>query len=63
MSELDVLDHLRSAYSVLCDRVRIALRVQVGDEARLQHHISEVASYANAAEIVCLSMWLFVFRA
>lgn len=52
MSENDILDHLRSAYSVLCDRVRVALRVQVGDEARLQHHVSEVASFANATEMV-----------
>jgi hypothetical protein len=49
---VDVLTNLQSAYLVLCDRVKIALRTQLGDEARLQHQISEVGLFANAVEMV-----------
>lgn len=56
---VDVLTNLKSAYIVLCDRVKIALRTQLGDEARLNHHIDEVASYANAVEMV--QVFLFIY--
>lgn len=50
---VNILDNLRAGYGVLCERVRIALRTQVGDENRLQHQIGEVGHFANAIEIVC----------
>lgn len=48
----DRLDHLRAASIVLQDRVHTALRVQVGDVARLQTQIDEVFAYRAAAEQV-----------
>lgn len=49
---VNILDNLRAGYGVLCDRVRVALRTQVGDETRLRLHIGEVGSLANAVEMV-----------
>lgn len=51
---VDIVANLQSAYVVLCDRVKIALRTQLGDEARLAHHIREVGQYAHAIEMVSL---------
>lgn len=59
---VNILDNLRAGYGVLCERVRIALRTQVGDENRLQHHIAEVGNFANAVEIVCIMIYIYDFH-
>lgn len=46
------LSNLRSAYLVLQDRVRIALRTQLGDAERLKQQKEEVTIFMTAADLV-----------
>lgn len=49
---LPQLENLRSAYVVLTERVHVALRTQLGDAARLDHHRRETLLFMQAAEQV-----------
>ena len=57
---LDVLhtdrrvNHLRSAYWALADRVRTAIHTQMGDRARLQHQKDEVLEVQRSLEEVSI---------
>jgi hypothetical protein len=47
------LDNFRAAYAVLENRVQLALRVQLGDQQRLEAQKNEVLHFLQAAEQVC----------
>lgn len=48
----DRLENFRAAYFVLQERVQVALRIQIGDLARLNHQRDEVLSFAQSAQQV-----------
>ena len=54
MDTYGTLNNLRAAYQVLSERVRVALRTQLGDQNRLESYMNEVRVYAESAERVSL---------
>lgn len=48
----DRLENFRAGYALLQERVRVALRVQLGDVHRLRAQRDEVLGFLNAADQV-----------
>jgi hypothetical protein len=48
----DRLENFRAGYAVLAERVRVALRVQLGDESRLTGHRDEALNFLSSADPV-----------
>jgi hypothetical protein len=55
------LINLRSAYTVLEERVRISLRTQIGDATRLRQQRDEALLFLSAAEQVQSTLYITKF--